>query len=67
MFDDYGISTEGQGYAGKHSWAIVKKIERANGLILIFLDTSYAYVISEAKLKDPDAFYEHINELYKNI
>jgi len=67
LFDEKGINTKGQGYAGRHSWSIVKKIERTNGMILIYLDTAYAYMFPESKLDDPDQLYSYINEQYKKI
>jgi len=66
-FDDHGISSEGMGYKGTHSWEVVKKIERAQGLIMIYLDTAYAYVFPESKLNDPDGFYKYISERHSNV
>lgn len=34
-------------------------------MILIFLDTAYAYVFTESKLEHPEKFYSQINEQYK--
>jgi hypothetical protein len=66
-FTSDGIITEGKGYEGHHSWEIVKKIERAPGMILIYLDKVYAYVFPESKLDDPDEFYNYISEQYSNV
>ncbi|WP_299948240.1 YcxB family protein [uncultured Microbulbifer sp.] len=66
-FDDSGINSEGRGYKGTQSWEIVKKIERAQGMIMIYLDTTYAYVFPESKLEDPDGFYKYISERYSNV
>ena len=67
IFNEQGIISEGKGYKGNHSWSIVKKIDRAEGMILIYLDTAYAYVFPESKLKAPDDFYGLIYEQYSNV
>ncbi|CAA0106655.1 Uncharacterised protein [Halioglobus japonicus] len=67
IFDDYGIKSQGNGYKGTHSWGIVKKIERAQGMVMIYLDTASAFVFPESKLKDPDGFYNYISERYSNV
>lgn len=66
-FNEAGITSKGQGYEGRHSWSIVKKIDRANGMILVYLDTAYAYIYPENQLDNPDQFYKYINELYNKI
>jgi hypothetical protein len=66
-FTDKGIASEGKGYEGHHSWKVVKKIERAPGMILIYLDTTYAYVFPESKLENPDEFYNYISKQYSNV
>ena len=66
VFNDYGIETEGNGYNGQHSWKTVKSIERARGMIMIFIDTSFAFVFPESKLDNPDAFYIYIVEQFTN-
>ena len=66
-FNEEGIKTTGHGYEGSHNWSIVKKIDRVNDMILIYLDTAYAYVFPENKLENPDEFYKYINEQYKKI
>ena len=63
--DKEGIKTKGHDYVGHHSWSIVKKIERVDNMIIIYLDTAYAYVFPEQQLDDPDQFYNYINEQYK--
>ncbi|TKB05668.1 YcxB family protein [Desulforhopalus sp. IMCC35007] len=67
IFDEHGINSEGEGYKGIHSWAIVKKIERVQGMILIYLDTAYAYVFPESKISDPDGFYNYISEQHSKV
>lgn len=65
VFDEKGIATKGEGYDARHSWSTVKRIERVNGMILIFLDTAYAFVLQESKLDNPEALYNYICEQYK--
>ncbi|HEX7028365.1 MAG TPA: YcxB family protein [Gammaproteobacteria bacterium] len=60
VFTDEEIISEGEGYQGRHAWKIVKRVERGNGIILIFLDTIHAYVFPEGKLDSPDEFYEYV-------
>lgn len=64
-FDDEGIQTRGRGYEAIHRWPLVQRIERADGVIYIFLDTAFAYVFNEARLEDPDFFYNYIVEQYE--
>ena len=67
IFDSDGIKSTGRGYTGDHSWSLVKRIERVNGMILVYLDTAFAYVFPESKLDNPDEFYAYINEQHKKI
>jgi len=55
------------GYEASHRWSVVKRIERANGMILIYLDTACAYVLPENKLEDPSRLFNYLNEEYKKI
>lgn len=64
-FDDEGIKTRGDCYESVHRWPLVQRIERADGAIYIFLDTAFAYVFNEAKLEDPESFYNYIVEHYE--
>jgi len=66
-FTDQGIESKGSGYKGSHSWAIVKKVERVQGMILIYIDTAYAFVFPESKLIDPDGLFKYISERYSNV
>jgi hypothetical protein len=66
VFDDEGITIKGAGYTEKHNWSTVKKIERTSDIILIYLDTTFAYVFPEKKLNNPSDFYKTITELYSN-
>ena len=65
-FSEHGVTTEGNGYSSHHSWEAVKKIDRASGMILIFLDRVYAFVFPESKLDDPEKLYQRISELHSN-
>ncbi|MCP4551300.1 MAG: YcxB family protein [Bacteroidetes bacterium] len=67
IFDEEGIKAQGQGYESSHNWTLVQRIERANGIIIIFLDTAYAYIFPESKLENPEQLYNYINEQYKKI
>jgi len=64
-FDEEGIKTRGDGYEAIHRWPLVQRIERADGAIYIFLDTAFAYIFNEAKLGDPESFYNYIIGLYE--
>ncbi|MGD2140892.1 MAG: YcxB family protein [Burkholderiales bacterium] len=64
-FTEEGIVSSGRGYHGLHSWKLVKKIVRAEGMILIFLDTIFAYVLPESKLPNPDELYEYVTRQHR--
>jgi len=66
-FDEDGIHSYGKGYESKHSWEIVKSIEKEAGLIMLFIDTSAAFIIPEEKVDNPDDLFNHISDLYANI
>ncbi len=59
-FNEAGFIAIGKDYETKHDWSIIKKVDRGNGLILLYLDSYYAYIFPEEKLADPDAFYDYI-------
>lgn len=69
VFDETGIASSGDGYHAQHAWRLVKKIERISQrvsnsdrkLILVYLDTCFAYIFPESQLENPDDFYQQIN------
>jgi len=61
---EFGIESKGQGYVSQHSWDVVKHVERQNDVIIIFIDTAFAYVFPESKLKDPDLVYNFTMEQF---
>ena len=61
VFSDEGISSFGKEYEGKHGWSLVNRVVRANGSVMLFLDSAYAYVFPEHKLKNPDEFYSYVS------
>jgi hypothetical protein len=66
-FTKQGIKSNGTGYNSFHTWAVVKKIVRENGLIMLFLDTAFAYIFPENKLDNPDGIYNYIKECNKQL
>lgn len=66
IFSDDGIVSKGAGYSAKHSWEIVKKVERANGMVLVYLDTCSAFLFPEAKLENPEQFYTDLSQYHLN-
>jgi hypothetical protein len=64
VFSEQSIISEGKGYDARHSWMIVKRVERAAGMILIYMDTAFAFVFPESKLSDPDKFYQFIMDQF---
>ncbi|NIQ02242.1 MAG: hypothetical protein GWM98_19145 [Nitrospinaceae bacterium] len=64
VFDEKGIHTAGGNGESRHAWSSVKRIERAEGLIMIYFDTLFALVFPESKLSDPEEFYRYVNEQY---
>ena len=63
VFDEKGITASGQGYRSFHEWVLVKRIDREQGLVLIFLDTALAFVLPEEKLQNPDEVYDTLVQL----
>ena len=64
IFDGKGIQLEGKGYESKYAWSAIRKVERAQSMILIYIDTAMVFVFPEAKLDRPDEFYNFITEQY---
>jgi hypothetical protein len=60
-----GIKSTGKGYESLHSWDMVKNIMRTKENVLVFLDTTYAFIFPMRELENPEEFYEYINELHK--
>lgn len=69
VLDETGIASSGDGFHAHHAWRIVKKIERISQrvstsehkLILVYLDTCFAFIFPENQLENPDDFYQQIN------
>ena len=64
IFNEEGIVSSGNGYEGNHSWQIIKKIVRSDGMIILFLDTAFAFIFPEKKLDNPDELYRYIEEKF---
>jgi len=64
IFDERGAQMQGKGYESKYIWTAFKKIERAQGMILIYVDTAMAFIFPETKLSNPDEFYNFIAKHY---
>ncbi|MEW8030044.1 MAG: hypothetical protein AB2792_18210 [Candidatus Thiodiazotropha sp.] len=67
VFTELGIESNGAGYNAFHDWSTVREIVRNNGIIMLFLDTAYAYIFPEHKLDNPDAFYHYVKECNKQL
>lgn len=65
--NEEGIYSEGSGYKGFHSWSVVKRIIRGNGMIVVFIDTAFGYVFPESQLSNPDQFFQYANECNKGL
>ncbi|MCU7833932.1 MAG: hypothetical protein KZQ83_01675 [gamma proteobacterium symbiont of Taylorina sp.] len=65
IISEKGIDSIGDGYNCTHSWKKINEISRENGLIMLFVDTTNAYIFPEHKLKNPDDFYTYIKECNK--
>lgn len=66
VISEDGIASEGNGYAGSHDWTTIKKIDRSDGLIMLYIDTVFAFIFPESKLEDPDGLFAYVNGLYEN-
>ena len=62
IFSEDGIRSIGKGYEGLHSWSLVQRVERKNGLILVFIDTASAHIFPESKLENPEEFHSYLVE-----
>lgn len=62
IINEEGIYSEGNGYKGFHSWLVVKRITRKNGMVMVFIDTAYGYVFPESQLHNPDHFLQYLIE-----
>jgi len=66
VIDETGIASSGNGYHAHHAWHLVQKVERIaqneRKLILVYLDTCYAFIFPENQLTNPDDFYQQINQ-----
>ena len=60
-FDDEAIHTEGNGYKASHDWRVVKRINKTDEAIYLFLDNAYAYIFPLSQIADVDSFYSYIN------
>lgn len=58
VFDSQGIHTAGDGYRSFHEWRIVKAVTRNDGLIMLFLDTTLAFILPEERLTAPDEVFD---------
>ena len=65
---EYKISEEGiTTRDGTISWDLILHIERAQGMIMLYLDSAFALIFPEQKLEDPDKFYECVSSLHSNV
>ena len=60
VLNEQGIATKSEGYKGVCEWSCVKSVERNSGLIMVFLDSAYAYLFPEAQLDASDEVYEYV-------
>ena len=58
VFDAEGIQTTGNGYRSFHEWRTVRSVKRHDGLIMLFLDTSLAFILPEDRLAAPDDLFD---------
>lgn len=65
FFGDDTIKSTGEHYESSIDWKAIIKIERSNGLIILYLDTLYAYIFPEEKLDNPILFYTHVMEKHQ--
>ncbi len=65
-FDDVGIHSSGAHYQATHDWSSPRNLVRENGLILVFVDTTLAFVFPERKLADPSALFDYLSRRAEN-
>jgi len=66
-FDEDGIHSYGKCYESRNGWETVKSIKNEVGLIMLFIDTSVAFIIPKDKVDNSDALFDHICSLYTQI
>lgn len=59
--DAAGIHSRGEGYQGFHEWSVVKSIVREGPLVMIFMDTVFAFLFPIDQLDHPDAFVDQLH------
>ena len=65
IFDEKGIHSKGKGYESFHQWSTVIDIEVSKKLVILFLDTIYAFIIPIDQLDDHKSFLDEI-EILRN-
>ena len=61
MFDDKGIHVTVAGKKNFVSWKKIKRVSKKPTMIVVFLDTTHGYVLSNRLLgSGRDAFYEFV-------
>ncbi len=60
FFGEDKITSTSKHYSSSLDWAAIIKVERANGLIILYLDTLYGLLFPEEKLDNPELFYAHV-------
>lgn len=63
--NELGVKQERHNFRAFLCWTLIKRIVRANGLIMLFTDSNNAIIFPERKLEDPNAFYEYCVECNK--
>ena len=64
-FGQQKLEIVGEGHGGHINWTSVKKIEKDENLIMIFIDTAMAYVLPVEQLHDPEALYLYALERWQ--
>ena len=64
-FNEKGIKITSQDFESNQGWSTVQRIVRAEGMILVFIDKTFAYIFPETKLENPDELYSYLNEQFE--
>lgn len=64
VFDQQGIHTESDGSSSYTSWRKINRVEHTDEMIMLFLDTAYAFILPCNQLQDPNALLRLIENYW---
>lgn len=62
QFEETSFKTISRSSECQYKWDVVLKIERAEGMIMLFVDSARAFILPENQLDNPDDIYQKLIE-----